>query len=332
MCIRDRDRRITEFFGSVGKRYSRKNYQRVKDLLQPVMEREFANFFQKYNIPGHKIELHHIVPLNIGAQLFDGLRWQSDEWYDLMEVFYKKGVFPGANQVTGTVAEQLATGNLVSVLKEPHYILHQKYFRDVLGTFNPAKAKDPYAHFTKFFTPERIAKIKSGETGRKAVAGEFADRMKEGEKLVKFMMRQIQQSFGKTPLSSDAVQNFDELTELFWKFDQEGMIPALTSKISGKSYASKAVNNQIADIASDMIQAQRLRNNTVVFKVRMSKPQEEVFYKPMFARFSRDMMYSKLTPRQMKTKYKGDYGQMEMLYKRFDTEGVFNNIKDMPEP
>ena len=44
------------------------------------------------------------------------------------------------------------------------------------------------------------------------------------------------------------------------------------------------------------------------------------------------MMYSKLTPRQMKTKYKGDYGQMEMLYKRFDTEGVFNNIKDMPEP
>ena len=330
--FKSKDRRITEFFGSVGKRYSRKNYQRVKDLLQPVMEREFANFFQKYNIPGHKIELHHIVPLNIGAQLFDGLRWQSDEWYDLMEVFYKKGVFPGANQVTGTVAEQLATGNLVSVLKEPHYILHQKYFRDVLGTFNPAKSQDPYAHFTKFFTPERIAKIKSGETGRKAVAGEFADRMKEGEKLVKFMMRQIQQSFGKTPLSSDAVQNFDELTELFWKFDQEGMIPALTSKISGKSYASKAVNDQIADIASDMIQAQRLRNNTVVFKVRMSKPQEEVFYKPMFARFSRDMMYSKLTPRQMKTKYKGDYGQMEILYKRFDTEGLFDNIKDMPEP
>ena len=242
-------RRITEMFGSMGKRYSKGNYGRVKDLLQPVMEREFADFFAKYDIPGHKLELHHIVPLNIGAQLFDGLRWQSDEWYDLMEVFYKKGVFPGANQVAGTLTDELTAGNLTEVMKEAHYVLHQKYFKDALGVFNPKKSKDPYAHFTKFFTPARTAKIKSGEAGRKAVAAEFADRMKEGEVLVKRMMGQIQQAVGKSPLSTDPVENFDELADLFFHMDKDGMIPALTSKFTGKSYSSKLVNDQIADIA-----------------------------------------------------------------------------------
>ena len=80
-----KDRRITEFFGSIGKRYSKGNYNKVKELLQPIMEAEFAPFFAKHNIPGHKLELHHITPLNIGAQLFDGLKWQSDEWYDFLE-------------------------------------------------------------------------------------------------------------------------------------------------------------------------------------------------------------------------------------------------------
>lgn len=334
--FKTKDRRVTEFFGSIGKRYSSGkygNYNTTKNLLRPVMEREFADFFAKHpEILGHKLELHHILPLNIGAYLYDGLKWQSKEWYDLMEVYYKKGVFPGANQILGTQEEILKAGNLTEVMKEAHNILHQKYFRDVLGTFDNAKSTEPFAHYTKFFTPERLKAIKSGEAGRLKVAGEFADRIKEGEVLVKRMMRQIQQAVGKSRLSNDPIENFDELADLFYKMDKDGMVPALTSKFSGKSYSSKIVNDQIADIASDIIQAQRLRNNTVIFNVRMSKPQEKVIYSPMFTRFSRDMMYSNLTPKQMKTKYKGSLDQMEILYQRFDTEGVFDPIKNMPKP
>jgi len=333
--FKTKDRRITEFFGSVGKRYSKGNYNRVKDLLQPIMENEFADFFAKNNIPGHKLELHHITPLNIGAQLFDGLRWQSDEWYDLMEVFYKKGVFPGANQVTGTITDQLTAGNLTEVMKEAHYVLHQKYFKDVLGVFDPKKSKDPYAHFTKFFTPARIAKIKSGEAGRKAVAAEFADRMKEGEVLVKRMMGQIQQAVGKSPLSTDPIENFDELADLFNDMTKEGMIPALTSKFSGKSYSSKIVNDQIAEIAKDILMHQRIRNAfgpVLRFTVRLSKPQEKIMYSPMFARFTRDMIYSNLSPKQLKTKYKGSLDQMEFIFKSVDDTGLIDNLKNMPKP
>ena len=333
--FKTKDRRITEFFGSMGKRYSKGNYNRVKDLLQPIMENEFADFFAKNNIPGHKLELHHIVPLNIGAQLFDGLRWQSDEWYDLMEVFYKKGVFPGANQVTGTITDQLTAGNLTEVMKEAHYVLHQKYFKDVLGVFDPKKSTDPYAHFTKFFTPARIAKIKSGEAGRKAVAGEFADRMKEGEVLVKRMMGQIQQAVGKSPLSTDPIENFDELADLFNDMNKDGMIPALTSKFTGKSYSSKIVNDQIAEIAKDILMHQRIRNTfgpVLRFTVRLSKPQEKIMYSPMFARFTRDMLYSNLSPKQMKTKYKGSLDQMEFIFKSVDDTGLIDNLKNMPKP
>ena len=144
-------------------------------------------------------------------------------------------------------------GNLTEVMKEAHNILHGKYFRDVIGTFDNAKSTEPFAHYTKFFTPERLKAIKSGEAGRLKVAGEFADRIKEGEVLVKRMMRQIQQAVGKSPLSTDPIENFDELADLFYKMDKDGMIPALTSKFSGKSYSSKIVNDQIADIASDII-------------------------------------------------------------------------------
>jgi len=336
----NKDRRITEFFGSMGKRYSKGNYNKVKELLKPIMESEFAEFFAKHpDLAGHKLELHHIVPLNIGAQLFDGLKWQSDEWYDLMEVFYKKGVFPGANQVTGTITDQLTAGNLVEVFggafKEAHYILHQKYFKDALGIFNPNKSKDPYAHFTKFFTPARNAKIKSGEAGRKAVAGEFADRMKEGEVLVKRMMGQIQQAVGKSPLSTDPIENFDELADLFFDMDKDGMIPALTSKFTGKSYSSKLVNDQIAEIAKDILMHQRLRdtfNPVLRMSVRMSKPQEKIIFSPMFARFTRDMIYSNLTPKQMRAKFKGSMDQMEILFENIDKTGLLDNIKDLPKP
>ena len=336
----NKDRRITEFFGSMGKRYSKGNYNKVKELLKPIMESEFAEFFAKHpDLAGHKLELHHIVPLNIGAQLFDGLKWQSDEWYDLMEVFYKKGVFPGANQVTGTITDQLTAGNLVEVFggafKEAHYILHQKYFKDALGIFNPNKSKDPYAHFTKFFTPARNAKIKSGEAGRKAVAGEFADRMKEGEVLVKRMMGQIQQAVGKSPLSTDPIENFDELADLFFHMDKDGMIPALTSKFTGKSYSSKLVNDQIAEIAKDILMHQRLRdtfNPVLRMSVRMSKPQEKIIFSPMFARFTRDMIYSNLTPKQMRAKFKGSMDQMEILFENIDKTGLLDNIKDLPKP
>ena len=330
-----KDRRITEFFGSMGKRYSKGNYNKVKELLQPIMESEFADFFAKHNIPGHKLELHHITPLNIGAQLFDGLKWQSDEWYDLMEVFYKKGVFPGANQVTGTITDQLTAGNLTEVMKEAHYVLHQKYFKDVLGVFDPKKSKQPYAHFTKFFTPARNAKIKSGEAGRKAVAAEFADRLKEGEVLVKRMMGQIQQAVGKSPLSTDPIENFDELADLFNDMTKEGMIPALTSKFSGKSYSSKIVNDQIAEIAKDILMHQRLRNvfgPVLRMSVRLSKPQEKIIFSPMFARFTRDMLYSNLTPKQLKSKYKGPLDQMEMIFESIDETGLIDSLKNMPKP
>ena len=330
-----KDRRITEFFGSMGKRYSKGNYNKVKELLQPIMESEFADFFAKYDIPGHKLELHHIVPLNIGAQLFDGLKWQSDEWYDLMEVFYKKGVFPGANQVTGTITDQLTAGNLTEVMKEAHYVLHQKYFKDVLGVFDPKKSKDPYAHFTKFFTPARNAKIKSGEAGRKAVAAEFADRLKEGEVLVKRMMGQIQQAVGKSPLSTDPIENFDEIADLFFHMDKDGMIPALTSKFTGKSYSSKIVNDQVAEIAKDILMQQRLRNAfgpVLRMTVRLSKPQEKIIFSPMFARFSRDMLYSNLTPKQMKAKYKGGLDQMEIIFESIDDTGLIDSLKNMPKP
>ena len=331
-----KDRRITEFFGSMGKRYSKGNYNKVKELLQPIMESEFADFFAKHNIPGHKLELHHITPLNIGAQLFDGLKWQSDEWYDLMEVFYKKGVFPGANQVTGTITDQLTAGNLTEVMKEAHYVLHQKYFKDVLGVFDPKKSKQPYAHFTKFFTPARNAKIKSGEAGRKAVASEFADRIKEGEVLVKRMMCKIQQAVGKSPLSTDPIENFDELADLFNDMTKEGMIPALTSKFTGKSYSSKIVNDQIAEIAKDILMHQRIRNAfgpVLRLTVSLSKPQEKIMYSPMFARYTRDILYSNLTPKQLRTRYKGrNLDQMEFIFKSVDDTGLIDNLKNMPKP
>ena len=329
-------RRIAEMFGSMGKRYSKGNYGRVKDLLQPVMEREFADFFAKHpDILGHKLELHHIIPLNIGAYLYDGLKWQSDEWYDLMEVFYKKGVFPGANQVAGSLTDELTAGNLTEVMKEAHYVLHQKYFKDALGVFNPKKSQDPYAHFTKFFTPARLKAIKSGEAGRLKVAGEFADRIKEGEVLVKRMMGQIQQAVGKSPLSTDPIENFDEIADLFFHMDKDGTIPALTSKFTGKSYSSKIVNDQIADIAHDILMAQRIRDvfgPVLRMSVRLSKPQEKIIFSPMFARYSRDLLYSNLTPKQMKAKYKGPLEQMEMIFESLDDTGLIDSLKNTPKP
>ena len=315
-----RDRRIMEFFGTIGSRYSKGNYNRVKNLLQPIMENEFADFFKKYPVKAHKLELHHIVPLNIGAKLFDGLKWQSDEWYELMETFYKKGVFPGAQQAADDVVTNLPIGNLTELLYEPHYILHQKYFKDALGT--------PNDNFGKFFNAERIAKIDSGHAGRLEVASEYADILKEGEVLVKRMMGQIQQAYGKSNLSDNAIQNFDELTDLFWDMTQEGRVPALTSKFTGKSYASKAVNDQILDIVQDMIMGQALRKQTIRFKVKLSKPQQKILFSSRFASYYRDIQESGLSSAQLTKKYKGDLNQMEFVFQEIPNS-IKQNLRNM---
>lgn len=315
-----RDRRIMEFFGTIGSRYSKGNYNRVKNLLQPIMENEFADFFKKYPVKAHKLELHHIVPLNIGAKLFDGLKWQSDEWYELMETFYKKGVFPGAQQAADDVVTNLPIGNLTELLYEPHYILHQKYFKDALGT--------PNDNFGKFFNAERLAKIDSGHAGRLEVASEYADILKEGEVLVKRMMGQIQQAYGKSNLSDNAIQNFDELTDLFWDMTQEGRVPALTSKFTGKSYASKAVNDQILDIVQDMIMGQAIRKNTIRFKVKLSKPQQKILFSSRFASYYRDIQESGLSSAQLTKKYKGDLNQMEFVFQEIPNS-IKQNLRNM---
>tara|TARA_Y100000739_G_scaffold201239_1_gene185932 strand:- start:108 stop:1982 length:1875 start_codon:yes stop_codon:yes gene_type:complete len=321
--ITTRDRRIMEFFGTIGKRYSSGkygNYNTAKNLLQPIMEKEFDYFFKKYPVKAHKLELHHIVPLNIGAKLYDGLTYQSDEWYELMETFFKKGVFPGAQQVSDNPITNLPIGNLTELLYEPHYILHQKYFKDVLGT--------PQDNFSKFFNAERIAKIDSGQAGRLAVASEYADILKEGDVLVKRMMGQIQQAYGKSNLSDNAIENFNELTDLFWEMTQDGKVPALTSKFTGKSYASKAVNDQLLDIVQDMIYQQALRKGTIRFKVRLSKPQQKILFSSRFTSYYRDIEESALSAAQLQKKYKGDLNQMQFIFEEIPPS-IKQNLRNM---
>ena len=80
---------------------------------------------------------------------------------------------------------------------------------------------------------------------------------------------------------------------------------------------------------------QRIRNAfgpVLRFTVRLSKPQEKIMYSPMFARFSRDMLYSNLSPKQMKSKYKGSLDQMEFIFKSIDDTGLIDNLKNMPKP
>ena len=237
-----------------------------------------------------------------------------------METFYKKGVFPGAQQATDDVVTNLPIGNLTELLYEPHYVLHQKYFKDALGT--------PNDNFGKFFNAERLAKIDSGHAGRLEVASEYADVLKEGDVLVKRMMGQIQQAYGKSNLSDNAIQNFDELTDLFWDMTQEGRIPALTSKFTGKSYASKAVNDQILDIVQDMIYGQALRKQTIRFKVKLSKPQQKILFSSRFASYYRDIQESGLSSAQLTKKYKGDLNQMEFVFQEIPNS-IKQNLRNM---
>ena len=52
----------------------------------------------------------------------------------------------------------------------------------------------------------------------------------------------------------------------------------------------------------------------------------------MFARFSRDMLYNNLTPKQLRTKYKGGLDQMEFIFESLDDTGLINSLKNMPKP
>ena len=132
----------------------------MREVLMPGFLEEYGPYLKKFGIKESSINLHHIFAVNISAPLFDGLKFGSKEWDNLLRVLLKEGV------QAGNVPK-----NLKLLTKPPHDLVH-KYYRNVIGNEGEI-----------FFTPERMALLRQ-PGGRTKVAKEYAKLVKQSELIV----------------------------------------------------------------------------------------------------------------------------------------------------
>ena len=200
-----------------------------KRLIKPFLE-EHGNYLKKFDIDPSTIELHHIFGVNLSAPLYDGLRYGSKEWLEMTDELNRLGVFPGAPAPKGGTFEAAKKSNLMLVLEEPHDLLHRQFFKDRIGYFGE-----------KFFTPEKMELLRSGQAGRLQVAKEYAEIIKQGETLIQRGMDQIQNVFGKTNISPE------KLADAFSESLADG-----TTNIFKEGYKIESVNKVIKDLVFDI--------------------------------------------------------------------------------
>jgi len=200
-----------------------------KRLIGPFLE-EYDSYLKRFNIDPSTVELHHIFGVNLSAPLYDGLQYGSKEWIEMTDELNRLGVFPGAPTPKGGTFEAAKKSNLMLALEEPHDLLHHQFFKDTIGVKGE-----------KFFTPEKMDLLRSGQAGRLQVAKEYAKIIKQGETLIQRGMDQIQNVFGLTDIPPE------RLADAFSESLSDG-----TTNIFKKGYTIKSVNKVIKDLVFDI--------------------------------------------------------------------------------
>ena len=153
----------------------------MREVLMPGFLEEYGPYLKKFGIKESSINLHHIFAVNISAPLFDGLKFGSKEWDNLLGVLLKEGV------QAGNVPK-----NLKLLTKPPHDLVH-KYYRNVIGNEGEI-----------FFTPERMALLRQ-PGGRTKVAKEYAKLVKQSELIVGQAQDVFKKIYGSSTPDPDAL-------------------------------------------------------------------------------------------------------------------------------
>ena len=228
---RTESREFVEFFQTV--KQMAEDFKGIRDKGRHVeFKSRWVDFLKDKGMKASNIQLHHVDTLYDSLPLYDGIKFDSDEWWDLTATLLNNNVRPGTTFHKGK-------SNLLSVIgysnqwgtgltdATPHGVAHL-YYAD--------KLKD-------FFTPEVMNKIRTVPGYRLDVAQDFSEIVNKSEDIVEQAMKTWE------AMNPKGNMGFDELVEFLGKLDNNGLLD--TNKIAGK-YQVPQLRDLITSITEEI--------------------------------------------------------------------------------
>ena len=230
------------------------SFNRTRDATRLDFTDELGGYMR---LTGSKPNLHHRFAAMVSAPLYRGLALSDtpgSEWMELTSLLNEYNIYPGSPVTDpeslggpGSNLEQIVTKGynqkvtlpdgtekVIRRPAEPHDILHHQYYKE-LGLQDVEEGKSSW--FDK-----RMYKITGSREGRMQVAREYAEIVREGDRIIDEAMKQIRALFGNRITPNYIVKLLTELAET-------GKL-----KITGTKFRLKSVE-KIVNIIKEEVKA-----------------------------------------------------------------------------
>ena len=222
------------------------DFQRALVQGPQGLRSKYASIIDNLNFPQTKFQLHHTVPIKGSLPGYDGLRFGSDEWWEVTDILFRNMLRPG-NDAFNLVA--LVGGNKpTTILKNgiptrfptPHSVTH-KFLDDKIGPSGEL-----------FWTKEVRKKMKNDFSYRKDKWQEYAELVKKSQDITnqaEFTFRDLYENIPAEQLDNE----LDLLVERLVELDNNGLLNV--KKVNG-NYQVPQMADLVTEIKNEMLESE----------------------------------------------------------------------------
>ena len=207
------------------------SFQGYKKFNKKSVEYKWGAFLEKkgYDL-SQGVQVHHINPLFDSIHLFDGVKFNSKEYWSLMDILIKNNARTGAIQKGDDINNLMMTLGQATDEATPHGIAHKFY-----NNFTPT-----------FFSPTEMKKINTVKGYRNKKAKRWATLVNKSEEVILEAHKQWSLLNPVTASQLPFDEFNSELVNRFFKLDARGY-----NKLMDPKYQLPDMNSIIKEIAAD---------------------------------------------------------------------------------
>jgi len=191
------------------------------------------------------IQAHHINPLYDSMHLFDGVKWGSDEYWDIVTTLIERGARPGVVQKGDEITNIIRTFGKSTLEDTPHGIAHG-FYRDIMPVF---------------FSKNEVKAMKNSHKYRMQKAKRWAGIVNRSEEIL------LESHKAWESLNPKTRMPFEELVETMSKYDDKGIIKGIHPK-----YQVKDIQELVKEVQyQDFMQRLQANNSLEAWMLDLDK-------------------------------------------------------------
>ena len=188
------------------------NFEALRKEGKIAANIEWEDFLKGKGLTLQDIQVHHINPLYDSIHLFDGVKWGSDEYWEIISTLISMGARPGIVQRGSDITNVIRTLGKSTLTDTPHGIAHA-YYKDIVPEFFSAAERTNM----KLEPGYRITKTK-----------EWAKIVNQSEDIV------VKAHKAWEALNPKSRMPFDELIDQMGAYDNKGILKGISLKYQVK--------------------------------------------------------------------------------------------------